>query len=111
MLPLGILVDREYSHYQHIYTDTDDSNMDEKTGYAVVTPSVYTAELSAKLSKVRWAIFSDLLSSLQAIESMYPKSNPILTEIQDELDEIGEMKTVKFVCTPSHAGMCSNEKA
>jgi CDP-glycerol glycerophosphotransferase (TagB/SpsB family) len=74
--------------------------MDEKTGYAVVTPnrtlkirlaneaSVYTAELSAifqalslieKETEARWVIFSDSLSSLQAKEYMYPKSNPILT--------------------------------
>jgi ribonuclease HI len=47
----------------------------------------------------------------QADESMYPKSNPILTEIQDELAEIGEMKTVKFVWRPGHAGISGNEKA
>jgi ribonuclease HI len=109
-------VDREYRYYQRIYTDC--SKMDEKTGYAVDTPnrtlkirlaneaSVYTAELSVisqalslieKEAKVRWAIFTDSLSSLQAIESVYPKSNPILTKIQDEVAEIGEMKTVKIV--------------
>jgi hypothetical protein len=37
-----------------------------------------------------WEIFSGSLSSLQTIES---KSNPILTEIQDELAGIGEKKT------------------
>jgi ribonuclease HI len=42
---------------------------------------------------------------------MYPKSNPILTEIQDELAEIGETKTVKFVWTPGHARIDDNEKA
>jgi ribonuclease HI len=42
---------------------------------------------------------------------MYPKSNPILTEIQDELVKIREMKTVKFVWTPGHAGTSGNEKA
>jgi hypothetical protein len=42
---------------------------------------------------------------------MYPKSNLILTEIQDELAEIVEMKTVKFVWTPGHAGISGNEKA
>jgi septation ring formation regulator EzrA len=103
------LVDREDRYYQNLYTDG--SKMDEKTGYAVVTPnrtlkirlvneaSVYTTELSAisqalslieKETEVRWVIFSVFLSSLQAIES-------ILTEIQDELAEIGEMKTVTFV--------------
>jgi ribonuclease HI len=50
-------------------------------------------------------------SSLQAIESMYPKSNPILTEIQDQLAEIGEMKTVEFVWTPGHARISGNKKA
>jgi ribonuclease HI len=106
--------------------------MDEKSVYAGVTPnrilkirlaneaSVHTAEISAisqalslikKETEVRWAIFSDSFSFLQAIESMYPKSNPILTEIQDELAEIGEMKTVKFVWTPGHAGISGNEKA
>jgi ribonuclease HI len=75
--------------------------------------SVYTAELSAisqalslikKETEVRWAIFFDSFSSFQAIES-------ILTEIQDELAEIGEIKTVKFVWTPGHAGISGNEKA
>jgi ribonuclease HI len=51
-------------------------------------------------------IFSDSLSSLQAIEFMYPKSNPILTEIQDE---IGEMKILRFVWTPGHAGISGIE--
>jgi ribonuclease HI len=81
---------------------------------------VYTAELSAESqalspiqneTEVRWAIFSDSLSSLQAIESIFPKSNPILTEIQDELAEIGEMKNVKFVWTPDHAEISGNKKA
>jgi ribonuclease HI len=54
---------------------------------------------------------SDSLNSLQAIESIYSKSNPILTEIQVELAEIGEMKTVKFVWTLGHAGIRSNERA
>jgi ribonuclease HI len=67
--------------------------------------------LIEKETEVRWAIFSDSLSSFQAFESMYPKSNPILTEIQDELANIGEMKTVKFVWTPGHAGITDNEKA
>jgi hypothetical protein len=34
-----------------------------------------------------------------------------LIEIQNELTEIGEMKTVKFVWTPGHAGISGNEKA
>jgi hypothetical protein len=42
---------------------------------------------------------------------MYPKSNPILTEIQDELAEIGEMKTIKFLWTPGHGGTSGKEKA
>jgi ribonuclease HI len=42
---------------------------------------------------------------------MYPKSNPILTEIQDELAEIGEMKTVIFVWRLGHTGISGNEKA
>jgi hypothetical protein len=50
------------------------------------------------------------INSLQAIESMYPKSNPILTEIQGKLADIGEMKTVKFVWTPGHAGIIGNER-
>jgi ribonuclease HI len=54
---------------------------------------------------------SDSLSSLQVIESMYQKPNPILTEIQDELAEIEEMKTVKFVWTPDHSGISGNKKA
>jgi ribonuclease HI len=41
---------------------------------------------------------------------MYPKSNPILTEIQDELAEIGEMKTVIFVWPPGHAGISGNKQ-
>jgi ribonuclease HI len=42
---------------------------------------------------------------------MYPKSNPILTEIQDELIKIGEMKTVIFVWTLGHARISGNKKA
>jgi hypothetical protein len=41
---------------------------------------------------------------------MYPKSNPILTEIQDEMAEIGAMKTVKFVWTPVHAGISGKKR-
>jgi hypothetical protein len=37
--------------------------------------------------------------------------NPILTKIQDELAEIGETKSVKFVWAPGHAGIDGNEKA
>jgi hypothetical protein len=36
------------------------------------------------------------LTQLPPGHSMYLKSNPMLTEIQNELAEIGEMKTVKF---------------
>jgi hypothetical protein len=42
---------------------------------------------------------------------MYPKTNPILTEIQDELAVIGEDKHINFVWTPGHAGIEGNEKA
>jgi ribonuclease HI len=42
---------------------------------------------------------------------MYPKLNPILTEIQDELAEVREMKTVRFVWTPGHAGISGDENA
>jgi hypothetical protein len=41
---------------------------------------------------------------------MYQKPNPVLTEIQDELAEIEEMKTVKFVWTPD-SGISGNKKA
>jgi hypothetical protein len=105
------LTDHEYRYYQHIYTDG--SKMDGKTGYALLNykPFLRSFRLLKREIEVTWAIFSDSLSSLQAIESMYPKSNPILTEIQEELAQIGEMKTVKFVWTPSHAGISGNEKA
>jgi ribonuclease HI len=97
-----------------------DCNHEDKKTRLANKASVYTAELSAisqalslieKETEDRKVIFSDSLSSLQAMEYMYPKSNPILTEIQDELAEIGETKTVKFVWTPGHAGIDSNEKA
>jgi ribonuclease HI len=55
-------------------------------------------------------IFSDSLSFLQAIDFMYPKSNPILTKIQDKLAVIGGMKILRFVWTPGHAGISGNEK-
>jgi hypothetical protein len=59
---------------------------------------------------MRWVVFSDSLSSLQAIESMYPKTNPILTEIQDELAVI-KNKHINFVWTPGYARIEGNEKA
>jgi ribonuclease HI len=42
---------------------------------------------------------------------MYPKTNPILTDIQDELADIADMKTVKYVSTPGHPGISGNEIA
>jgi hypothetical protein len=42
---------------------------------------------------------------------VFLEKNPILTKIQDELAEIGETKTVKFVWAPGHAGIDGNEKA
>jgi ribonuclease HI len=67
--------------------------------------------LIEKETEVRWVIFPDSLISLQTNESMYPKSNHILTEIKDKLAKIGEMKTIKFVWTPGHAEISANKKA
>jgi hypothetical protein len=58
--------------------------------------------LIEKETEMRWVVFSNSLSSLQDIGTMYPKTNSILTEIQEELAVISENKLINFVWTAGH---------
>jgi ribonuclease HI len=120
--------------YQHLVSIfTDGSKMADKTGCAVITPdqeikirladhtTVYTAELYAILQAVEWstnrddqvdvAVYTDSLSSVQALENMYVANHPLLRRIKDKLNDQSRKNLVTLVWTPGHCGIQGNEQA
>jgi hypothetical protein len=95
------------------------SNIEDKTTERGIRLHCWTiSHLSGTFAywKGNWSQMGDLLRFTQLSRGHWnhvPKiKSHILTEIQDELAKIGEMKTIKFVWTPGHAGITkSNEKA
>jgi ribonuclease HI len=120
-----------WSNYLSIYTDA--SKMGHKTGAAFFIPffgiikqfrltdyiSVFTAELFAIFSSLLWAIqspaeriviFSDSLSSLQALCNYLQPSHPIITEIINLVYQmINQGIDVHFAWVPAHCGLAGNE--
>ena len=114
---------------------TDGSKVDEKVSAAAVSSvapnspfscrrrdhcSIYTAELQTILFALKQAyqtqerkfiIFSDSLSSLQALEKL-KSDHPLLIHIQDILRKI-EIDQKEVVCkwVPGHVGIHGNEAA
>ena len=120
----------------HIRFYTDGSKSDSGTGCAFVgdgvekcfslphQASVFTSELYAifrcldQVSRTRarkFAIFTDSLSSLQALKTFYfysLSSSYLLTLIRQKLHSLRDRgKTVDLVWLPSHCGISGNERA
>ena len=125
------------NHQQIFHSDswhvfTDGSKTEEGTGFGVYSSeeslsvrilrsaSVYTAELLAiffaldrieSSNKTNITIFSDSLSSLQAINNILC-SHPIVSKIQSYIVKLKQNgKSIKFCWIPSHVGLDGNEKA
>jgi len=120
----------EFSHHVEIYTDGSKDGI--RTAAAVVTPnsvktvrlpdnaSIFTAEIHAlgmALDIVRrtrskdYVVFSDSLSSLQAIESCKVENPLILKILKDHSQLINSGKSITFCWIPSHVGILGNEDA
>ena len=129
----GKFMEHNEAHHrrtQHIYTDG--SKINNKVGYAAVTPygtirgslpdsaSVFTAELHALKAALRvinerkenrWTVFSDSQSALDKIEN-YKSNHPIAKDIQDLLTEAqNQKKLIVFCKVPAHVGIRGNERA
>ena len=87
---------------------------------AMLCSSIYTAELQAVLFALeqayqsqenRFMIFSDSLSSLQALENL-KTDHPLLKQIQDTLHKIDvDQKEIVFMWVPGHVSIRGNEAA
>ena len=120
----------EHSDSMHIYTDGSKSNTG--VGCAAVFPStikmetlpkvatVFSAEIRAiiitliEIQRIRnrkYTIFSDSLSSLQAIVN-YNHQSPMIVKVQNLINECTHMhKQITFCWIPSHVGIEGNERA
>ena len=120
----------EFSHHIEIYTDESKNGI--RTAAAVVAPnsvktvrlpdkaSIFTAEIHAldmALDIIRrtkskdYMVFSDSLSSLQAIESCKVKNLLILKILKDHSQLINSAKSITFCWIPSHVDIRGNEDA
>jgi ribonuclease HI len=122
-----------YNSRTHIYTDG--SKREEKTGFSIYVPncdlktsarltdniSVYSTELFAIVTALFWVvtnnvkesvIFTDSLSSLQAIQKGQDKTNYIIIDIYVILKKIFDKGLRVSLCwVPSHVGIAGNEMA
>ena len=114
----------------HFYTDGSKSSAgvgmgiynhsEQKSESLNRNSSIFTAELYAifsclmmilRRSETNFTIFSDSLSSIQAIEDMY-SNNPLVCSIQTSLIRLSvRAKRVTFCWVPSHIGIPGNENA
>jgi len=120
----------EFSHHVQIYTDGSKDGI--RTAAAVVAPnsvktvrlpdnaSIFAAEIHAldmALDIIRrtrskdCVVFSDSLSSLQAIESCKVENTLILKILKDHNQLINSGKSITFCWIPSHVGIRGNEDA
>ena len=121
----------ENKYKRHIFLFTDGSKDDTSVGAAVhskklgdsccgLNPkaSVYTAECYAiemalktieKSNKTNFAIFSDSLSCLQAIDRS--DKDHRITKIREKLHKLSNKKNIILCWIPSHIGIPGNEEA
>jgi len=120
----------DFSHHIEIYTDGSKDGI--RTAAAVVAPnsvktvrlpdnaSIFTAEIHAldmALDIIRrtrskdCVVFSDSLSSLQAIESCKVKNPLILKVLKDHNQLINSGESITFCCILRHVGIRGNEDA
>lgn len=124
------IIDSKYHNFVKIYTDA--SKTIDGVGAAFVThevpylfrlpdvSSIFTAELCAIFKAISFTnnnnipkalILSDSLSSLLALQDLYPK-HPIAKMIKTELLRTQQhARTIKFFWIPSHIGISGNEEA
>ena len=123
-------VKTRHADYVHIYTDG--SKEREKTGAAIVVQdhiiqnrlydksSVFSAEMKAiflafqyiaQSSLLKFLIFSDSLSLLQALDNSKTENPLIRLAIEEYTHLVDANKTVIFCWVPSHIGIEGNEKA
>ena len=123
----------KHSRSMHLYTDGSKSQ--EAVGFGVVhghnymsralgtlpkEASIFTAELHALLKALsiiqtsiylKWTIFSDSQSSIEAISQQKPK-HPLVQSIQTVLSRLqSQQKEITFCKVPSHVGVLGNEAA
>jgi ribonuclease HI len=123
------MINRDFIGYEHVFTDG--SSMDNRSGYGVIPEetikirlpneaSVFSAEMSAilhateniaKSERKYFTIFTDSLSSLQAITSSSTLLHPICGKILDQISVLSKHKSITFTWVPSHIGITGNELA
>jgi ribonuclease HI len=117
-----------YTNYIAIYTDG--SKAEERVASAAIAEdyffvrrlpnnsSIYSAELTAILlalqyirrsSHTRFIIFTDALSTLQALQG-FNFTNPLLQDVISQILSLPSHKIIKFAWIPSHIGIPGNER-
>ena len=122
------LTKTKYNQRTHVYTDG--SKTSDSTGSAVWSESfsllcklpkhtsVFTAELYAIYAAISFlsnqagyfVIFTDSLSSINALKSLNHKSHYLLSKIHQKIQAMPDQKVV-LEWVPSHVGIIGNEKA
>ncbi|GBL90828.1 putative RNA-directed DNA polymerase from transposon X-element [Araneus ventricosus] len=114
-----------------IYTDW--SKLSSRVSFAVVFPksvsaftllpfcSIFTAEITAVFHALKqilkcpigkYAIYTDSLSVLQALNSLHCKSHPLVFSVLDLYEKlISQGFSLVFCWVPSHVGITGNEQA
>jgi ribonuclease HI len=124
------MINSDFLGHEHIFTDG--SSMDDRSGYGVVfddetikvrlpnEASVFSAEMSAimhateiisKSERKYFTIFTDSLSSLQAMDSSTSLSHPVCGQLLDKISDLSKHKNITFTWVPSHVGIAGNELA
>ncbi|MEN8173077.1 MAG: reverse transcriptase domain-containing protein [Chloroflexota bacterium] len=123
-------IQTKYPDYKHIYTDGSKSG--DRVGAAAVIDnsikhvrlpdksSIFTAELTAiqiALNHIDDAIsndfiiFSDSISSLQALQNMQPRNPLVMLTLQNYNNLVNDGKRIVLCWIPGHVGIKGNEKA
>ena len=122
-------IKQNYPHYVHVYTDG--SKVGDTVGCAAVSKfhssklrlpdrsSIFTAEVKAldlalnfvsSLNRTKFLIFSDSLSTLQALKNRNIE-HPLIQRLLEKLNTLLNSKSIIFCWIPSHIGISGNEEA
>ncbi|GBN88613.1 hypothetical protein AVEN_169449-1 [Araneus ventricosus] len=127
-----IFADHRLRFHDFVLIYTDESKLSSRVSFAVVFPksvsaftllpfSIFTAEITAvfhtlkqilKCSMGKYAIYTDSLSILQALNSLHCKSHPLVfsgLDLHEKL--ISQGFSLVFCWVPTHIGITGNEQA
>ncbi|GBN25040.1 putative RNA-directed DNA polymerase from transposon X-element, partial [Araneus ventricosus] len=128
-----LFADHRLRFHDFVPIYTDGSKLSSRVSFAVVFPksvsaftllpfcSIFTAEITAVFHALKqilkcpigkYAIYTDSLSVLQALNSLHCKSHPLVFSVLDLYEKlISQGFSLVFCWVPSHVGIAGNEQA